>query len=340
MWTAGFPEPLTFSLRVARLLARPARRVRRRARQPDARLRDARHRRDGLPAGHHHPPPDHLRPADRPRGGDHAGARSSACAAGTASCGCRARSPAASADPAPSRSPAGATSSPTSASTRPTSRSSRSASTSCSRPPDRRRGCPAGIVAMASADAPMKGIATCSRRSPSCAPSATSSSCSSASRSPGGRTEQLIDRLGIARARRVRQRHHRRRAGRADGLGRGRLRALALRGLLAAGRRADGLRDPAGRQPRRRDPRGGRARRRVRRRSPRATSGELARALEALLDDPERRARMGQAGRQRVLERFTWHAVAEATAAAYAEAIASSTTQPDRATEHRGDRQC
>jgi glycosyltransferase involved in cell wall biosynthesis len=51
---------------------------------------------------------------------------------------------------------------------------------------------------------------------------------------------------------------------------------------------------------------------------------ELELALEALLDDPERRARMGQAGRRRVLEKFSWHAVAEATAAAYAEEIANS----------------
>jgi len=48
---------------------------------------------------------------------------------------------------------------------------------------------------------------------------------------------------------------------------------------------------------------------------------QLALALEELLDDPERRARMGRAGRNRVLEKFSWHAVAEATAAAYAEAI-------------------
>ena len=49
--------------------------------------------------------------------------------------------------------------------------------------------------------------------------------------------------------------------------------------------------------------------------------GELVTALEALLDDPERRARMGRAGRERVLEHFTWRAVAEATAAAYQDAI-------------------
>ncbi len=49
--------------------------------------------------------------------------------------------------------------------------------------------------------------------------------------------------------------------------------------------------------------------------------GELTHAIEALLDDPERRARMGAAGRQRVLDRFSWRAVARATAEAYDEAI-------------------
>ncbi|MGH3369902.1 MAG: glycosyltransferase family 4 protein, partial [Nocardioidaceae bacterium] len=52
--------------------------------------------------------------------------------------------------------------------------------------------------------------------------------------------------------------------------------------------------------------------------------GELAAALEGLLDDPERRQRMGAAGRRRALERFSWRAVAEATAAAYQRAIETS----------------
>lgn len=50
--------------------------------------------------------------------------------------------------------------------------------------------------------------------------------------------------------------------------------------------------------------------------------GELEHALAALLDDPERRDRMGRAGRLRVQELFSWRAVAAATAAAYEEVIA------------------
>jgi glycosyltransferase involved in cell wall biosynthesis len=49
--------------------------------------------------------------------------------------------------------------------------------------------------------------------------------------------------------------------------------------------------------------------------------GPLVRALDALLDDPERRERYGLAGRARVDELFSWRAAAHATAAAYEEAI-------------------
>ncbi|MBC9731855.1 glycosyltransferase family 4 protein [Nocardioides marmotae] len=49
--------------------------------------------------------------------------------------------------------------------------------------------------------------------------------------------------------------------------------------------------------------------------------GELTHALGALLDDPERRARMGAAGRRRVEEMFSWRAVAVKVAAAYEEVI-------------------
>jgi len=47
----------------------------------------------------------------------------------------------------------------------------------------------------------------------------------------------------------------------------------------------------------------------------------LAATIAALLDDPERRKRMGAAGRARALEKFSWRTVAEVTAAAYQRAI-------------------
>jgi glycosyltransferase involved in cell wall biosynthesis len=50
---------------------------------------------------------------------------------------------------------------------------------------------------------------------------------------------------------------------------------------------------------------------------------ELVAAIGGLLDDPERRARYGAAGRRRVQELFSWRAVAAATAAAYDEAVRS-----------------
>ena len=52
--------------------------------------------------------------------------------------------------------------------------------------------------------------------------------------------------------------------------------------------------------------------------------GELELAIADLLDDPERRARMGRAGRERVKENFSWHAVAEKTAAAYERVLAGA----------------
>jgi glycosyltransferase involved in cell wall biosynthesis len=58
--------------------------------------------------------------------------------------------------------------------------------------------------------------------------------------------------------------------------------------------------------------------------------GELYDALGALLDDPERRARMGAAGRRRVEERFSWRAVAEATVQAYERAIARTGDRNDK----------
>jgi glycosyltransferase involved in cell wall biosynthesis len=55
---------------------------------------------------------------------------------------------------------------------------------------------------------------------------------------------------------------------------------------------------------------------------------DLAAAIGRLLDDEPRRRRLGAAGRRRVEERFTWRAMAEATADVYAEAIAASGDRP------------
>jgi glycosyltransferase involved in cell wall biosynthesis len=49
---------------------------------------------------------------------------------------------------------------------------------------------------------------------------------------------------------------------------------------------------------------------------------DLAAALGDLLDDPDRRRALGAAGRQRVLNLFTWRAMAAATAEVYAEVVA------------------
>jgi glycosyltransferase involved in cell wall biosynthesis len=56
--------------------------------------------------------------------------------------------------------------------------------------------------------------------------------------------------------------------------------------------------------------------------------GALAAGLGRLLSDPELRRRLGRAGRERVLQRFTWARAAEGTVAHYREAIARAEGRP------------
>jgi len=64
---------------------------------------------------------------------------------------------------------------------------------------------------------------------------------------------------------------------------------------------------------------------------PAADVEALYRAIGRLLDDPALAARMGAAGRRRVVEQFTWRLTASRTAQWYADAIAEHAARADRA---------
>ncbi|CAN5788987.1 glycosyltransferase family 4 protein [soil metagenome] len=61
---------------------------------------------------------------------------------------------------------------------------------------------------------------------------------------------------------------------------------------------------------------------------PPADAGALAVAVLGLLADPQRRAALGRAGRERVVARYSWRAAAEATAGHYRDVIALSEARP------------
>ncbi|KUM91003.1 MULTISPECIES: glycosyltransferase family 4 protein [Streptomyces] len=70
---------------------------------------------------------------------------------------------------------------------------------------------------------------------------------------------------------------------------------------------------------------------------PPGDSGALATGLSRLLGDPELRVRLGRAGRERVLTRFTWAKAAEGTVSRYREAITGSAAPlPDRSAAAQG----
>ncbi|HLN78898.1 MAG TPA: glycosyltransferase family 4 protein [Nocardioidaceae bacterium] len=180
---------------------------------------------------------------------------------------------------------------------------------------------PGRIVAMASADTPMKGVATLLEAFAKLRTERDAELLLITKPKPGGRTEQLIDRLAIKDSVRfvsgLSDTDLAEVVGSAEiacvpslyeGFSLPTVEAMACGTPLVVSR-AGAIPEVVGEDGLCADL---------------VTPGdvsELAAALEALLDDPERRHRMGAAGRRRALEKFSWRAVAEATAAAYQRAI-------------------
>jgi len=191
---------------------------------------------------------------------------------------------------------------------------------------------PGRIVAMASADAPMKGIATLLEAFAKLRTERDVELLLVTTLKPGGRTERLIDELGIAEH--VSFVNGITDAELVDVMGSAEVAcvpslyegfSLPTAELMACATplvvsRAGAIPEVVGED--------GACATLV----PPGDVGELEAAIEELLDDPARREAMGRAGRERVLELFSWRAVAAATAAAYEEVIAASA-----ASEHKGD---
>jgi glycosyltransferase involved in cell wall biosynthesis len=200
-------------------------------------------------------------------------------------------------------------------------------------PPDEsvRPRVPGRIMAMASADAPMKGIATLLEAFAKLRTERDVELVLVTRPQPGGRTEKLIERLGIGSH--VRFVHGVSDAELVELMGSAEVAcvpslyegfSLPTAELMACATPLVASR--AGAIPEVVGPDGECA--------DLVTPGdveELRSAVERLLDDPERRARMGAAGRRRVLETFSWRAVAETVAAAYESVIADYEKEQGRA---------
>jgi glycosyltransferase involved in cell wall biosynthesis len=193
---------------------------------------------------------------------------------------------------------------------------------------------PGRIVAMASADTPMKGIGTLLEAVAKLRTERDVELVLVTRPKPGGETERIIDRLGIADAVRfvhgISDEELAAVVGSAEvacvpslyeGFSLPTVEAMACATPLVVSR-AGAIPEVVGPEGRCADlvtP---------------GDVGELVHALGALLDDPDRRERMGRAGRERALEHYSWRAVAEATAAAYQDAIDSRRTTDGAGEDH------
>src|SRR3954463_15644926 len=182
---------------------------------------------------------------------------------------------------------------------------------------------PGRILAMASADAPMKGIATLLEAFAKLRTERALELLLVTSPKPGGRTEQLIDKLSIGDA--VRFVHGVSDAELVELMGSAEVAcvpslyegfSLPTAELMACATPL--VVSDAGAIPEVVGPDGLCADI-----VPPGDVEALTLALGNLLDDPERRERYGAAGRARVEELFSWRAVAAATAATYEEAVST-----------------
>ncbi|MCX2730386.1 glycosyltransferase family 4 protein [Saccharopolyspora sp. NFXS83] len=189
------------------------------------------------------------------------------------------------------------------------------------RPPEPPR-VPGRIVAMASADTPLKGVGTLLEAVAKLRTEREVELVLVASPTPGGPTDRLIDELGISGAvRTVSGISDEELAGLVgsaeiacvpslyEGFSLPTVEAMSCATPLVASR-AGAIPEVAGPDGECADL------------VPPGDAEALAGALGALFDDPERRRRMGGNGRKRVLEKYSWASVAAATAECYAEAEA------------------
>lgn len=193
------------------------------------------------------------------------------------------------------------------------------------------------IMAMASADAPMKGIATLLEAFAKLRTERDVELVLVTKPAPGGRTEKLIERLGIGPH--VRFVHGISDAELVELMGSAQVAcvpslyegfSLPTAELMACATplvvsRAGAIPEVVGADGECADL---------------VTPGdvdELKQTIGALLDDPERRARMGEAGRRRVQEMFSWRAVAVKVAAAYEKVIADYASERGETTSKTTD---
>jgi glycosyltransferase involved in cell wall biosynthesis len=203
-------------------------------------------------------------------------------------------------------------------------------------PPTRPR-IPGRILAMASADAPMKGIATLLESFAKLRTERDVELLLVTKPQPGGRTERLIDKLSIKDS--VRFVHGVSQDALVELMGSAEVAcvpslyegfSLPTAELMACGTPLIASR--AGAIPEVVGPDG--------LCSDLVTPGdvgELTAAIAALLDDPERRERYGRAGRARVDELFSWRAVAATVAEAYEEVVEEFRNEGSDTLNRRGD---